>query len=368
MPDLESQGSQFQDQSVAFQELADFAYTRAEAPVNQLGLRPFSVEGDGLVIPIASRMTSDGPFTSSQFSVMNGELTHRQEYPAMIASATLVGLWLHGNRGEGEAALYETEAAFQPAAQQKSVALAEAVLKVHGRGQAQVIDAPRLGDGTIIVNRDGVMYSLRATAETTADIVQSDEEDDALRLSLHGKMTVDSVPNFLRVNGDVIYSVTSRDEGHEAMIAPDHPVLTDSIPRQHSASHGNQIHVDQEGTIIPVHALRAFPLPRLPLQGIVEILAAPLSWEDSTQAFLAGKMDIKTVGNLKIILALPQSYTQLNSLQSEAVDALARIRQEQPFEPKIIGTPLVLAAIKAMPGDISYRSETVTIERLEGER
>jgi hypothetical protein len=287
----------------------------------------------------------------------------------MRAEATLVGLWPNGNRGDGEAVLYQADATFQHEPNQKRLPLAQAVLAACNSEQAHTIDAPHLGDGVIIVREGLTEHHLQAGHET---VIQKEAVEDekygeagALRLSLHGALTVARIHGLLRVHGNKVYEVAPQDDGYKVAVPKEDPVVTEPIGAvpEYKQTYGNSIHIDSSGTFVPIHRLRAYPLPRLPLSRLVRLLSDPLPWKDTTDAFIEGSGSFAQ--GIRGALRLKSAYVEIDDLHDQARKALIEARQGQPLHPSIVGSSLVLAKLKSMPGGEPRGNHIVTAQLLE---
>jgi hypothetical protein len=365
MPDTERLNNQFQDQSPAFQELADLANQRALAITNQLKLSSFSVD-DGYVIPVQSSLRSDDRIRPSRLSVEDGRVTHGRDYPSMIAMATFVALWPNGNRGDGEAVLYQSDARFRPRYEQRSMPLLQAVLEVNDCGSSSMVDGQYLGSGDIIVTDEDTQIHLRPSTGTIATLEGVEHDDqDALRLSLSGKMSVPRIFGLMRVDSSKVYGLDPQGGDYDVTIEHDDPIKTETIPAvpQYQPSlDGNNILVDRAGSIVSDYA-RAYQNPRLPLRRVLELLSSPLQWRDQTAEFLS--TDARKLAERSGALTLGRSGVELGLLHDQASVALVKERGQQPLTPNIIGAQLVLAAVRSMPGELPYLSNLVTVKELE---
>ena len=80
---------------------------------NTLELPLFPIEENGIVIPIVSALSFD-KYPDQDARVRDTNISIYQRYYPLKARATYVGLWPHGDRGTGVAALYNSELTFRP--------------------------------------------------------------------------------------------------------------------------------------------------------------------------------------------------------------------------------------------------------------
>lgn len=101
--------------STPFEQVSELAYEmhgRYQSH-NTLRLPLFDIEENGIVVPVVSALSYEKR-PEQDVRVEATDIAVYQRYYPLKVRATYIGLWQHGDRGAGSAALYNSELTFQP--------------------------------------------------------------------------------------------------------------------------------------------------------------------------------------------------------------------------------------------------------------